>query len=115
FLLHLATQFFLDLIHALANAIEAIEGHLECLVEEGLPIPEKQPVEAHAANPDYAGWLWGIVEVDDIRERQQAVRVNITLPPTLLTRIDKMATIRRMSRSGFLAEAAKKALLLYSP
>ncbi|MBF0184376.1 MAG: type II toxin-antitoxin system HicB family antitoxin [Magnetococcales bacterium] len=96
---------------ALANAKEAIEGHLEVLLEEGMTIPEKQPVAVHAANSDYTGWLWAVVEVEDLREKFRAVRVNITLPPTLLTRIDKMASIKRMSRSGFLANAAKQALL----
>jgi len=38
------------------------------------------------------------------------VRVNITLPENVLSRIDETARRRRMSRSAFLLEAARREL-----
>jgi len=49
---------------AIENAGEAILLHLEALVEEGKAPPQPASLETHQRNPDYAGWLWVIVEVD---------------------------------------------------
>ncbi|MEO5331204.1 MAG: type II toxin-antitoxin system HicB family antitoxin [Magnetococcus sp. YQC-5] len=95
---------------AMMNAKEAIVSHMECMIEEGIEWPEKKTIKEHTANPDFTGWLWAVIEVDDIRENVQSTRINITLPKGLLTRIDTHATTRLMSRSGFLAYAARKLL-----
>jgi len=95
---------------ALLNAKEAITGHLACLIDEGMVIPEKQPIEVHSGNPDFTGWMWAVVEVDDVREQHQSTRVNITLPRGLLSTIDHVASTKHMTRSGWLAEAAKRSI-----
>ncbi|MEO5346397.1 MAG: type II toxin-antitoxin system HicB family antitoxin [Magnetococcus sp. YQC-9] len=95
---------------ALINAREAITGHLVCLLEEGMGIPEKQPIEVHTENPEYHGWMWAVVEVDDVREQHQSTRINITIPKGLLNTIDHVASSLHMTRSGWLAEAAKRSI-----
>lgn len=49
---------------ALALAKEAIELHLEGLIDDGLPIPEPSGVDKHAADRDFAGGTWEIVGID---------------------------------------------------
>jgi predicted RNase H-like HicB family nuclease len=49
---------------ALAMAREAIELHLEGLIEEGCPIPEPTNIESHKSNPDYSDGVWAMVTVE---------------------------------------------------
>ena len=91
---------------AITNAAQAILFHIEGTLDAGAPIPEPIDIEAHRANPDYSGWLWAVVEVDISKLEGKSQRVNITLPPRLLSRIDRAAAARHETRSGFLAQAA---------
>ena len=54
---------------AFLAAQEAILLHLEGMLADGEPLPTAQPVEAHIANEDYMGGVWGFVDVDlpDVR------------------------------------------------
>lgn len=49
---------------AIHMAHEAIELHLEGLIEEGEAVPEPGRIEDHQHNPDYAGGAWAVVSVD---------------------------------------------------
>ncbi|MFZ6049082.1 type II toxin-antitoxin system HicB family antitoxin [Pseudomonas sp. CR3202] len=101
-----------DLDEAMAMAREAIEGHLEILAEEGTPIPVAKKVTFHAANSDYAGCTWALVDIDVTRYMGKAEKLNITLPGYLLNRIDDYVRNHpeQKSRSGFLAAAALRVL-----
>lgn len=101
-----------DLDDALLMAREAIEGHLELLAEAGEAIPKANTLSHHAANPEYAGCTWAVVEVDVTRYMGKAEKLNITLPGYLVARIDAYVKTHpeQKSRSGFLAEAALRAL-----
>lgn len=91
---------------ARAFAAEAIALHLEGLVQDGEAIPEPSCLEdimAEAANRDAVAVL---VSVPDVPEK--TVRVNITLPESVLNAIDRAADRQGMTRSGFLVRAAKK-------
>lgn len=46
---------------ALAMAREAIELHLEGLLEEGLPIPDPGTIEDHKRDPRCRGGVWAVV------------------------------------------------------
>ena len=70
------------------NAIEAITGHLECLVNEGLEIPLPSNIEGYIDDPDYAGITWAIVAVDVNRYLGKTEKVNVTLPSRLIYLID---------------------------
>lgn len=93
---------------ALVNAREAIEFHLEGLCEDGFDIPQANPLQAHYSNPDFAGWVWALVEVDITPYLGKSQKVNVTLPDVLLKRIDDTVAKKPAykSRSGFLAQAA---------
>ena len=46
---------------ALAMAKEAIELHIEGLIEQGQLVPDPSPIEKHQHNPDYAGGTWVLI------------------------------------------------------
>ena len=65
---------------ALAQAVEAIECHIEGFMLDGEPISAPQPIEGHQHNPDYADGLWALVSVDLSKLSGKSRRINITLP-----------------------------------
>lgn len=95
---------------ALDHAVEAIELHLEGLTEDGGEVPKPADLAAHVANPDFAGGVWALVEVDTSRFDGKAEKINITLPRRVLARVDEYARAHGMTRSGFLAKAAQQAM-----
>ncbi|MGL4766555.1 MAG: type II toxin-antitoxin system HicB family antitoxin [Formosimonas sp.] len=92
---------------AFNNAIEAIHAHCEFLAEDGQDIPTPAPLDQHFNNPEYVGWTWGMVEVDTSRYEGKSEKINITLPRNLLAKIDNYAQAHHLTRSAFLAEAAR--------
>jgi predicted RNase H-like HicB family nuclease len=95
---------------ALDSVVEAIDLHLEGMIEEGGDIPVTHPIAEHRANPDFADGVWAAVEVDVSRFEGRAEKINITLPRRLLAKIDSYAKAHGETRSGFLAEAARAAM-----
>ncbi len=91
---------------ALIQAVEAIECYLEGMLIDGEAIPLPTAIEAHAANPDYAGGVWALVSVDISKLSGKSKRINITLPERLLAQMDSYAAQHGQSRSGLIAEAA---------
>lgn len=85
-------------------AQEAAEAHFG--TDDDL-IPAPTSPEAWAADPDYSGGFWMLVEIDLAKVRAKAVRLNISLNESLLQRIDATAKARGQSRSAFLAAAAE--------
>jgi predicted RNase H-like HicB family nuclease len=49
---------------ALAMAREAIELHLEGLIDEGQPIPAPAKIEARRNDPNYADGIWVLLGID---------------------------------------------------
>ncbi|MBF0627674.1 MAG: type II toxin-antitoxin system HicB family antitoxin [Magnetococcales bacterium] len=95
----------------LEKSREAITLHMEGMIAEGMEFPAVKPIGDHMANPEFSGWIWAMVDVEDLRETPQSVQVHITLPKQLLTRIDQHATRQHMTRSGLLADAARQLLM----
>ncbi len=91
---------------ALAMAKEAIELHIEGLLDEGLPVPKPGRIEKHRELPDFAGGTWAIVSVAESRPRISAKRINITVPERVLESIDRFALEHGKTRSGLIVEAA---------
>lgn len=90
-----------------ANIQEAAELHFE---GEDLGIPMPTPLNELATRPEYEGGVWMMVDIDLARIRPKSVRINISLPDSLLRRIDEYAKAHHLSRSGFLAKAAEEAI-----
>lgn len=100
---------------AFAMAQEALEGFLEVSRKDGDPIPEpsdfakvKAMAEAEAAEDGEIlpeGTLYQAVPV--LPPEEPPVRVNISMSPRVLARIDRYAKVEGLTRSGFLATAAR--------
>ena len=95
---------------ALASVLEAIDLHLEGINEDGGAIPVPRAISEHYVNPDYADGVWAVVDVDMSRFDGRAEKINITVPRNLLVRIDAYAKSHGITRSGFLADAARLAM-----
>ncbi|MCW2483230.1 type II toxin-antitoxin system HicB family antitoxin, partial [Candidatus Symbiopectobacterium sp. NZEC135] len=65
---------------------------------------------------DCQGGIWGFVDIDTTKYEGKAIKLNITLPQNLLKRIDDYVSSNGefSSRSGFIAELARRELLKHS-
>jgi predicted RNase H-like HicB family nuclease/predicted RNA binding protein YcfA (HicA-like mRNA interferase family) len=89
-------------------AEEALALHLEGLATDGKAVPEPSPLEdimKDAQNRD------GVAIVVAAPARDvKSVRINVTMPADVLDQIDRYAEREGFTRSGFLAQAAKKVM-----
>ncbi len=95
---------------ALESVREAIELHLDGLVEDGGDVPQASDVSAHVGNADYAGGVWAVVDIDTARWEGKAEKINITIPRRVLAKVDDYAKAHGLTRSGFLVQAAQRAM-----
>jgi predicted RNase H-like HicB family nuclease len=85
-------------------AAEALELHVEGMLEDGEAIPAPSSLDAIMADPENAN---AVVFLVDVATRPaKSVRINVTLPEDLIEAIDKATG----NRSRFLAEAARQKL-----
>jgi predicted RNase H-like HicB family nuclease len=91
---------------ARAMAEEALEFHIEGLTEDGEAIPEPSTLEEIMSDLDNRNGVAILVSVKT--EQPKAVRVNVTLPEDVLEQIDRYAEAHGFTRSGLLAQAARK-------
>lgn len=94
-----------SLDEAFTNAEEAILLWIDYAMDAGTPIPKPAPLEQHRRDPDFRGWIWGMVSID-LSRLEKVERVNISLPHRVLKIIDNAAEQQGESRSSFLAHAA---------
>jgi predicted RNase H-like HicB family nuclease len=95
-----------DLDAARAMAEEALAFHIDGLIADGEVVPEASSLEEVMADPDNRDGVAILVAVKT--DAARSVRVNVTLPEDVLAQIDRFAKERGLSRSGFLAQAARK-------
>jgi len=93
---------------ARAMAEEALAFHIEGMTEDGEPLPEPATLEAVMSDPENRDGVVTLISLKPAPRR--AVRVNVTLPEDVLAEIDRYAEDRGLTRSGFLAHAAKRAM-----
>ncbi len=91
---------------ALDMAKEAIELHLEGMIEEGQVVPTPLSIEKYQSNPEFHGGTWAVVSIDRSKLRINARRINITMPERVLDAVDRAAAQEHDTRSGLLAKAA---------
>jgi predicted RNase H-like HicB family nuclease len=89
-------------------AEEALALHIEGLVEDGEAIPEASTLDAVMQAPENRDGVAILVAVKT--EAPKSIRVNVTLPEDVLEQIDRYATSKGLTRSAFLALAAKHEL-----
>ena len=90
---------------AKAMAAEALAGHLQMLVEEGLPIPVPSDMDRLADDSHRGDAVMLLIEISP--DLLKTERVNVMIPRHLLGRIDAASG---GNRSRFLAEAAEEKL-----
>lgn len=88
-----------SLDEARSLAREALEFHIEGMLEDGEDIPEPSTLDQAMKDPNFAS---GVAFLVDVRMPSKAIRVNVTLDDRLLSAI---ASVSR-NRSKFLADAA---------
>lgn len=84
-------------------ATEAVQLHVEGMIEDGEAIPAPSQLDEIMADHRHRDAVAVLV---DVAVRRPAVRVNISLPTDLLEAIDRVSG----NRSRFLAEAAREKL-----
>ena len=85
-------------------AADALAFHIEGMIEDGEALPSPSTLDAimrERANRDAAAFIVAVPT-----ETERAVRVNVTLPASLVKRIDDATD----NRSRFLAQAADRML-----
>ena len=95
---------------AVRQGSEALAFHVEGLVDSGEVIPTPRSIDAIKADPELAVWRRDadLVLIPLLLDRGSSRRVNISLDRGLLEAIDDEARQRRMTRSAFLATAARR-------
>ncbi len=101
-----------DLDDARAMAEEALAFHIEGLVADGEAISEPSSLEEIMADRENRDGVAILVSARSAARK--AVRVNVTLPEDVLEQIDVFAESHGYTRSGFLAQAARRAMELES-
>ena len=98
---------------ALANAAEALSGHVRMMEADGDAVPQPSNAEAVMASAEFAAGRDGAVisAVPLMRDRGSTVRINVSLDLGLLEAIDDAARRRKQTRSAFLASAARRELV----
>ncbi|WP_428396269.1 type II toxin-antitoxin system HicB family antitoxin [Lichenicoccus sp.] len=87
---------------ALAGAEEAAAAWIDAALDAGEPIPAPSSLEVVRHNPDYAGWIFGVIAVDPALLDDTIERVNITVPRRVLRRLDASARAAGETRSGYI-------------
>jgi predicted RNase H-like HicB family nuclease len=95
-----------DLDDARRMGQEALEFHVEGMIADGEAIPEPSSLEAVMAVHENRDGVAVLIPLKTTARK--AVRLNITLPEDVLEKIDAYAEAHGLTRSGFLAQAAKR-------
>jgi predicted RNase H-like HicB family nuclease len=98
---------------ALANASEALQGHVQMMEADGETVPLPRSLEAIQVDPTLVEEREGAVlsAVHLIRDLGSTTRINLSLDLGLLKAIDEEARARKQTRSAFLASAARRELV----
>ena len=91
---------------ALVMAQEAVELHLEGMIEHGEVVPRPGTIEDYNRSPLYKGGTWAMVSVSPARLRLKAKRINVSIPKRVLEAVDRFARAENETRSGLLVKAA---------
>ena len=89
-------------------ATEALALHIEGLIEDGEAIPEPSSLEDIMANAENRDGVAVLIAAPATAVK--SVRINVTLPSDVLEQNDQYAEGEGFTRSGFLAQAAKKVM-----
>lgn len=99
---------------AVANAAAALRQHVEALESAGRKTPDARSVEAVLRDRDVkaavkAGAL--LFAVPLLADAGRTVRINVSLDKALVDQIDEAASARGLTRSAFIAQAARAKIM----
>ena len=97
--------------HAYRKAIEAVRLWVEDAEASGEKLPRRRSLEALRKDPDVAAALAkgaAVVLVPVLRDSGRSVRANLSLDAGLLEAIDEAADAHGLTRSAFIASAARE-------
>jgi len=89
---------------AIIGAEEAAAAWIDATLDAGEAIPSPSSLEDLRANPNYAGWIFALIEIDPSLSDDSIERVNISLPRRVLSRLDAQASSAGETRSGYIAQ-----------
>ncbi len=97
---------------AISNAVEALWAHVDLMHEDGDVIPEPRDLQdIRAAKQDWVDFDNAVVTLVPLMQPAgKPMRLNISLDEELVKTIDLAAANRGMTRSGFLADAARRVI-----
>jgi predicted RNase H-like HicB family nuclease len=96
---------------AVANAASALRQHAEALESAGHPVPSARSIDEVLLDEDVAVSVEGgavLFAVPLLADAGRTVRINISLDKALVDQIDSAASARGLTRSAFLAQAARE-------
>ena len=96
---------------ALRNAVDAVRLWVEDAIDDGEALPPPRSVEELCADPEIAAALAegaALAVVPLLLDAGRAVRANLSLDAGLLDAIDEAAKAHGLTRSAFLASAARE-------
>lgn len=96
---------------AVAVARGVLADHFASLVDAGLAVPDARAPEQVIADPDVREGLRGAVAtmlLPAVLPAGRTLRINISIDENMLGLIDRAAGERKLTRSAFIAEAARR-------
>jgi predicted RNase H-like HicB family nuclease len=96
---------------AVANAAAALRQHVEAVESAGRRVPPARSVDDVIRDRDVAASLEAgaiLFAVPLLADAGRTVRINISLDKALIDQIDAAAATRGLTRSAFLAQAARE-------
>ena len=89
---------------AFSAAVEAVALWIDAALDADEKVPAPSALDDIRGTPDFAGWVFGFVQVDPAALDDTVDRVNITLPRRILARLDALAKAKGETRSGYIAQ-----------
>jgi predicted RNase H-like HicB family nuclease len=108
FTAHAATE---DLDRAAATARQVLTSHLSLLLDHGGELPKPRSLKALRSDPDFAedfDEAEAVILLPALLPGGRTRRINISLDENTLDLIDRSAADRNLTRSAFIAEAARR-------
>jgi len=96
---------------AVASAVEGVRLWVETAIETGKKVPPARPIEVVRKDNRVAKALRQgavLASIPLVMDAGRAVRVNLSLDAGMLAAIDEAANARGLTRSAFLASAARE-------
>lgn len=97
-----------SIMEARAMAQDALPFHIEGMIEDGYEIPSPSPIEEILKERENRDAIAFLISVSTPQDKY--VRVNITMPESLLKEATEYARDHGHSRSAFFVEAVKNAI-----